>query len=301
VETAVGLFIFNRPGPTARVFDAIRAARPTRLFIVGDGPRSDVPEDGALCRDARDVVAGVDWPCEVEYRYAEENLGCGQRVSSGLDWIFDTVPEAILLEDDCLPHPSFFAFAEGMLDRHRDDPRLGMIAGTNYFSDPGRRESYFFTRYFAVWGWAGWRRAWTHYDYGIESWPAVRERGGFSGLICSPGVRDYLHGAFDQVHSGEIDTWDIQWVYACLLQASLCVVPKVNLVTNIGVAGTHGPENGTVSLPAHALDSTDLIHPDAMVPDRDYEDRLNRHYLAGPKPRPLWGKLRELARGVRKR
>ena len=249
MDTQVALFVFNRPGPTARVFAAIRAARPSRLFVVGDGPRREFPEDNTLCRQTREVVSAVDWPCEVEYRYSDENLGCGRRVSSGLDPIFDTVPEAIILEDDCMPDPSFFPFAAAMLARYRDDPRVGMIAGTNYFSDPARRESYFFSRYFAVWGWAGWRRAWEHYDYEMASWPSISERGGFAGLICNPGVLEYLHDAFDRVHAGEVDAWDLRWVHACLMQASLCVVPRVNLVSNVGISGTHGAGGGPPTCP----------------------------------------------------
>jgi hypothetical protein len=277
----VALFVFNRPELTARVFEAIRAAEPGRLLIVADGPRGDVPEDGPLCERTREIVSEVDWACDVERNYAEENLGCGRRLSSGLDWVFEMVPEAIVLEDDTLPHPSFFGFAEAMLARYRDDPRIGMIAGTNYFSDADRRESYFFTRFFAVWGWASWRRAWESYDFEMKGWPEVRERGGFSGLVCDPCVRDYLHDAFDLVHRGEIDTWDAQWVYACLLNASLCVVPRVNLVSNIAVSGTHGPGGASANMPMGALDTGELTHPDTLIPDRDYESRMG-DYLRGP-------------------
>lgn len=300
VDTPVALFVFNRPDPTARVFEAIRAARPRRLLVVGDGPRSAVPEDLPLCERTREVVSEVDWPCEVEYSYAEENLGCGRRLSSGLDWVFANAPEAIILEDDCLPHPDFFPFAEAMLRRYRDDPRVGMIAGTNYFSDPGRRESYFFTHYFAIWGWATWRRAWEHYDYEMASWTAVRERGGIGGIVCTPGVRDFLHDAFDQVHAGEIDTWDFQWVYACLAQASLSIVPRVNLVSNLGLQGTHGEGGGSANLPVHPLSSEELVHPATMLPDPGYEERLSREFLAGPAPDGIRNRLRSLAGRLRR-
>jgi hypothetical protein len=294
MDTPVALFVFNRPDPTARIFEAIRAARPGRLLVVGDGPRPEVPEDETLCTQTREVVSAVDWQCDVEYLYADENLGCGRRVSSGLDWVFGTVPEAIILEDDCLPHASFFPFAAAMLARYRDDPRVGMIAGTNYISDPERRESYFFSRYFAVWGWAGWRRGWQHYDFEMAGWPSVRERGGFGGLICTPGVTEFLHDAFDRVYAGEIDTWDFQWVYACLVGASLCVVPRVNLVSNIGVSGTHGEGGSSADLQVHPLDSGALVHPDTMVPDRAYESLLYERFLRTPEPPGRWRRLRDL-------
>src|SRR5687767_13684909 len=164
-RTPVALLVFNRPQATARVFEAVARARPPRLLVVADGPRADRPDDGELCHQTRAIIERVDWPCEVMKDYSDTNLGCRKRVSSGLDWVFSNVADAIILEDDCLPEPSFFPFCEELLERYRDDERVAMIRAGNFLE--GRRvasTSYYFSRWFHIWGWATWARAWKHND-----------------------------------------------------------------------------------------------------------------------------------------
>ena len=149
LKTPVAFIIFNRPDTTERVFAEIVKAKPPKLLVVGDGPRANREGDAAKVAAARAITKRVDWPCEVLTNFSEVNLGCKVRVSSGLDWVFEQVPEAIILEDDCLPHQTFFRFCEELLERYRDDQRIGMISGDNfqfghtinddsYFPGPGR-------------------------------------------------------------------------------------------------------------------------------------------------------------------
>src|SRR5579871_4386735 len=165
LTTPVALIVFNRPDTTRQVFQEIRRVRPPVLLVVADGPRRDHPEDEQLCRETRAVAEEVDWPCQVLTEYSDVNLGCRHRPASGLDWVFSQVEEAIILEDDCVPHPSFFRFCSELLSRYRDDARIGTIAGTNV--QGGRKRggaSYYFSKYPTIWGWASWRRAWALYD-----------------------------------------------------------------------------------------------------------------------------------------
>src|SRR3954453_1153033 len=165
LETAVALLLFRRPEETARVFERIREARPRKLFLVADGPRPGNEEDAQGCEQARAVVERVDWPCDVVRDFADENLGLKKRIPRGLHRVFGEAPEAIILEDDCLPHPSFFRYCAELLERYRDDERVMMISGDNF--QGGRRrtpDSYYFSRYVHSWGWATWRRAWQHFD-----------------------------------------------------------------------------------------------------------------------------------------
>jgi hypothetical protein len=280
LDTTVALFLFNRPEPTQRVFAAIRDAQPPRLLVVADGPRVDHPDDAALCAAARAVIDAVDWPCLLETHFAERNMGCRSRVSTGLDWVFERSESAILLEDDCLPDASFFPFAEAMLDRYRDDERVQMIGATNYFPDPARDADYFFSRYFPIWGWASWSRAWANNDLNMRDWPAVRDSGALAGLYPEPGMAGYLTDVLDRVHRGEIDTWDLQWFYSCMVNHGLAVVPTVNLVSNIGYEGTRAPGEN-VGMPTSSLAADHLRHPRVMVPDFAYEGRLYRERLGG--------------------
>lgn len=238
VQTPVALFVFNRPDTTAQVFAAVARARPAKLLVVADGPRTKRAGESERCAQTRAIVERVDWPCEVSTNYSAVNLGCRSRVSSGLDWVFSQVPEAIILEDDCVPHPTFFQFCEELLEIYRHDERIGMICGNNF--QFGRRigdGSYYFSKYTPIWGWATWRRAWKHYDVLARSWPQVRGSGLFETMTF-PCERETWKAMFDGVFQEQIDTWDYQWTLSCWSQSMITVMPERNLVENIGF----GPE-----------------------------------------------------------
>ncbi len=131
LKTPVVFIIFKRPDTTERVFEVIRQTKPTKLLVVADGARTDRPGEADKCAAVRAIIECVDWDCKVLKNYSEINLGCGKRVSSGLDWVFDNVEEAIILEDDCLPHPTFFRFCEELLERYRYDTRVSSISAQN--------------------------------------------------------------------------------------------------------------------------------------------------------------------------
>ena len=239
LRTPVALLIFNRPDATRRVAERIAAARPPRVFVFADGPRPDRPTDPERIAQTRAVIEGIDWPCEVVKSYSDVNLGTKHRPASGLDWVFDTVEEAIFLEDDCLPHASFFRFCDELLARYRTDERVMMVSGNNFW--PGARQtpfSYFFSPYVGIWGWATWRRAWQHYDVDLKEWPALRETSFLENILPSAGVANFWRDNFDRIVSGATLTWDQQWQFTCFQRGGLQAIPAVNLVSNIGF----GPE-----------------------------------------------------------
>jgi hypothetical protein len=273
-DTPVALFVFNRPDTTARVFEAVRQARPRRLLLVADGARTGRAGEAERCEQVRGIVTKVDWPCELETAFSAENLGCRRRISSGIDWVFQRAEAAILLEDDCLPHPDFFRFCEAMLARYRDDDRVMMVSGTNYLLDRLRiPEGYCFSRYFAIWGWATWRRAWAKYDATMARWPQLRDAGQLRALYRQPYVRDHVTRMFDKVHRGEADTWDVQWFFTCLFGGGLSIVPRRNLISNIGLDGTHtSADRSNHQFPVFPLDPGELVGPAHVHPDVRYDD-----------------------------
>jgi hypothetical protein len=230
--------IFNRPEQTARTFAAIRAARPAELLVVADGPRPDRAGERELCSRTRAIIDGVDWPCKVLRNFAETNMGCGKRVSSALDWAFEEVEEALILEDDCLPDPSFFPYCAELLERYRTDERIMMISGNNFQNGAKRTpDSYYFSRFPHCWGWATWRRAWRHYDFAIQEWQQRRNVDLVKKLARHPVLERYWQECFDDVAVGKVDTWDYQWMYCLWMQNGLAIAPNVNMVTNIGFDG----------------------------------------------------------------
>ncbi len=278
LSTTVALIIFNRPDTTAEVFAKIAEAKPPKLLVVADGHRPDRPGEIQKCEAARAIIDQVSWDCEVKTNYSERNMGCKLRVSSGISWIFEEVEEAIILEDDCVPHPSFFRYCEELLQRYRHDERIGMISGDNFQFGATRNDySYYFSRYNHIWGWASWRRAWRYYDRDLTDWPAEFCRGSLRSRFESPVEYRMWSKAFNDVSKGRIDTWDYQWTCVLWLQSMLTVLPSINLVSNIGF----GPEathtvgiSSAANLPAEKMEFP-LRHPHNVL--RDVEADRNTY------------------------
>jgi hypothetical protein len=226
---------FNRPEPLERVLEALTRSEPRKVFASIDGPRPDQPGEREQCVRVREVVETIDWATELHLKVEETNLGCGRAVSSAISWALSEVPEIIVIEDDCLPDASFLPFCDELLDRYRHDERVMHIAGTNWGADSHRYGgySYSFNSFAPIWGWATWRRAWDLYDYGLESWPRVKQTGLTSGMAVSPRFRRLLERDWDHVRAGR-GTWDHQWQYAVIRHHALSVSPATNLVINIG-------------------------------------------------------------------
>jgi hypothetical protein len=276
LKTPVAFLIFNRPDTTARVFAEIAKARPAKLLVVADGPRPDRPGERELCLATRAVIDQIDWPCELLTNFADENLGCERRVSSGLDWVFEQVEEAIILEDDCLPHQTFFPFCTEMLERFRNEPRVSMICGNNFQQGKRRSpDSYFFGLHVTVWGWASWRSTWQDYDVEMRRWPELRDTSWLADLLQNPVAAKYWRDTYERTYQGEFDTWDYQWFFSWWSQDSLALVPDRNLVTNIGFgsAATRTVDElpSLANLPARAMDFP-LKHPATVSLNRDADN-----------------------------
>lgn len=271
--TPVFLIAFNRPYETSQIFESIRAAKPERLYVATDGPRPGNHEDEAKVARVRAITSQVDWPCRVEFLHRETNLGCKFAVSSAIDWFFQQEREGIILEDDCLPSADFFLFCENLLSRYRHDERIWSITGDNFQGGILRGEaSYYFSRYPHVWGWATWRRCWQHYDVNMSFWPEWRSTTEFAKLFKDNAERRHWKSVFDRVHSGEIDTWDFQWIAAAWRKRALTVTPQQNLVTNIGFGpdATHTRRpNSKMTVPISQLNCGALQHPDKVAADQE--------------------------------
>lgn len=268
--TPVAFFIFNRPDLTEIVFEAIRQAKPRILLVVADGAR--YPEELEKCLKTRAIVEKIDWNCQVLTNFSEINMGCGKRVSSGLDWVFSEVEEAIILEDDCLPSPSFFSFCQTLLEYYRHEQRIMLISGDNFQDGKSRTNcSYYFSKYNDIWGWASWRRAWQYYDFEMKSWPKYKQSNLIESVCDNLVEQKYWTSLFDGVFDGSIDTWDYQLTYACFVQKALTILPNNNLISNLGYRAdaTHTKfENSNLArLPV--TDIWEINHPDIIVQNRE--------------------------------
>jgi hypothetical protein len=303
LDTPVVFLIFNRPDVTSRVFDAIRRVRPTKLLVVADGPRTSRPGEDQLCASARRIIESIDWRCELLRNYSDQNMGCGRRVSSGLTWAFEQVESAIILEDDCAPSSSFFAFCAELLDRYHDDPRVMSITGNNFQHGIKRgRASYYFSRFPHIWGWATWRRSWQGYDFSLSEWAALRETDWLKSFAQNLMMEAFWRNGFDSVAEGRLDTWDYQWVFHFWKNNGLTATPNANLVTNIGFRSdaTHTTlSDELMVIPSENL-KLPLKHPKKVRIDADADQHVARHiFLRQPLREPdngLFASIRTRAR-----
>ena len=281
LKVPVLLLTFNRPKPTARVFAAIRDARPIRLYVAADGPRPGRNEE-ALCAEARAVATRVDWSCEIKTLFRDRNLGCRKAVSEAIDWFFEHESEGVVLEDDCLPDPTFFPYAAELLRHYRDDERVMCISAQHF---PGAAhappQSYFLSRYNHCWGWATWRRAWQHYDRDMSQWPALRSTRWLLDVgVGNPYFQRYWSDIFDRCYAGKIDSWAYRWTFSVWSQNGLTALPGRNLVCNIGFGSdaTHTKSSSPAALPLEQIEFP-LTHPVHMARD-SFADRWTdaNHY-----------------------
>ncbi|MBJ3778568.1 hypothetical protein [Acuticoccus mangrovi] len=279
METALLFLVFNRPRQTAAVFEAIRQVRPSKLYVAADGPRENRPEDVELCATVRRIATAIDWPCDLHTLLRPTNLGCRAAVTDALDWFFGLEPEGLVLEDDCLPDPSFFPYASELLERYRHDRRIMCIAGAKPVdAAPDGAASYFLSIYTMCWGWATWRRAWMLNDPSLAGLDDFLARPAFPGQARSAAASRRWEERFRQVRDHGLDSWATVWTFACWANGGLTCVPRSNLIKNIGfgLEATHlrDAASNFADMRRESLEFP-LRHPSVIAPDGRYDEEVS--------------------------
>jgi hypothetical protein len=246
----------------------------------------------------RSIIKRVDWDCEVMTNFSDVNMGCKARVSSGIDWVFEQVEEAIILEDDCLPDPTFFRFCQEMLDRYRLDLRIGMISGDNFqFGRNRNQDSYYFSKYVHVWGWASWRNRWKDtYDVELKKWPLIRDGKWLFDILGNAKEASEWMAIFNNTFQRKVDTWDYQWVFANWIEGRINVMPNVNLVSNIGFNqnATHTVSLTPLANIAVAPMIFPMVHPVGMLRNLQADKFTFYSCFYIPFYKKVWNKIQSL-------
>lgn len=263
LNKAVLFLVFNRPLTTKIVFEAIREARPPRLYVAADGAREGKDGEKEKCDEVKKIVESVDWECEVNTLFRDKNLGCGVAVSEAINWFFDNEGDGIILEDDCLPNQDFFRYCEEMLDYYKDNESVMHIGGNHFLDFEYGDASYYFATIQHCWGWASWRRAWRHYDFTLKKYPLQMIEERLFYMYGNYEMRDYCKDIYIKMKKNEIDTWDYQWGLSIIANNGICINPNVNLVSNIGFSGdgthTFGNDSPFANIETYPL--RDIKHP----------------------------------------
>jgi hypothetical protein len=245
--------------------------------VGADGPRSNHPDDPRRCEKAREVATRADWDCEVHTLFRNENLGTKKAISSAISWFFKHVEDGIILEDDCVPDSSFFPFCSYLLDAYRYDDRVAMISGFNPIRTWRYEEqSYHFSNYGGIWGWATWNKEWTAYRKAAQIKEATYIEHVLQNVLVEPKQVAQRKRVIRDALNGETDTWAYQWFWARVLQSKLSVVPSRNLISNIGfgenATRTTNPSDPRADLEKRKL-SFPLTKPNGVYPDREYDKK----------------------------
>lgn len=268
-DVAVAVIVFNRPDKTRRLVEILTSVHPKELFVVSDGPREDVVDEDRLVNETRAQFEDLPWDCVVYKNYSDTNLGCQLRVSTGLDWVFANVDRAVILEDDCLPSESFFPYCSDLLERYSDDMNILSITGTRLApTNRERNNNYSFSKYFSSWGWATWSRAWKMYDRELLGFLEVRDSDFLARTLGGIRPKLYWTWILNGVLRGRFDSWAYRWMFSHWLHGGMCIVPGINLISNIGfdAHATHTKsrdkslvvESGELRFPLHEPDCIEI-------------------------------------------
>ena len=238
LEAPIVIIIYNRFYYSTVLYEKLLELKPSRLYIVADGPKND--SDKLLCLKTRKIFDAISWDCNITRIYAETNLGCGPRVYSGLNEVFQSEDRAIVLEDDCIPANSFIAFCNEVLEKFKNDNRFMHISGSNFTPERSNDEfSCIYSKYGHIWGWATWKRAWDLFDYNMPEWPLIKEKKVLEYFFNSRKEFNFFSRHFNTYYNDPSKPWGYRWMYCRLINNGLSVIPKENLITNIGADGTY--------------------------------------------------------------
>ena len=285
VDVAVLILFFNRPNCLQQVFDEVRRARPSRLFLYQDGPRNDDDMPGILA--CRKVVEDIDWQCDVRRNYQEKNSGCDPSNYNAQRWAFSLADKCMVFEDDSVPSQSFFPFCKELLDRYENDSRIAMIAGFNTDEiSPDVPDDYFFTSVFSIWGWASWRRVFDEWDtaysfldddYSLRQLKAIMSQRRY--------INATLRACYDHRNSGKEYYETIFWA-AMVLNSQLAIMPTRNMINNLGPTEVSTHYKGSLETMPHAQRrlfymkrydiAFPLRHPRHVIEHLPYKQRFDK-------------------------
>lgn len=287
VDVPVRVNIWIRPECQRKQFEIIKKARPSILFLQSDGGRNE--EEWAAIKKNRLIFDNeVDWNCKIYKIYENHNLGMYTMSKKTTSFIWEKVDRCIFLEDDLLPSVSFFKYCAELLEKYKDDLRIECICGMNHlgiYNDVNT--DYFFSRQGSIWGVATWRRSANMRDYNFSYandpyiMKLLKQRTKNNKIFR----KRYLAYAYKKTYEGHVAGGEFFTEFAMYGYNQLQIIPKKNLISNIGATQHSAHADDTNLLPngikkvfnmkTYELNFP-LTHPKFVIPDIFYEKKRNR-------------------------
>ena len=277
MKIPVSIIIFNRPENTKRLLESLNIYKPETLFVISDGPRKNFENDQEKVIQSRKIFEKIDWKCEVFFNNSESNLGCRERIITGLNWVFGQVEKTIILEDDCIPSEEFFIFMELMLNKYQTNKEISSVCGTNFLPDWSEtKDSYLYSKYCHVWGWGTWKDCWEKIDFNLDKLHKIKKTKFLKSYLGSFRAYLYWHWILNNVNKKKIDSWAYIWNFTNFINKSLSIIPTINLLSNIGIGKD---STNTRSLPYKYIKAEEsrkklkfpLKHPSKLLSDSKHD------------------------------
>lgn len=283
IATPILFICFNRPDHTRRVLEEIGKVSPRELYVFQDGPRNE--DDRDRCAKVRKVLNnGITWSCNINTFFPETNLGCGPGPVAAINWFFDQVDQGIILEDDAVPHPDFFSFAEELLERYAGDESIMAIGSMKIGDTVYGDGSYYFSKMnHTLCAWATWKRAWRFFDYRLLDFSARDLNQCLKYYGAHLREREYWCERLEEIHQDALNnsSWDQQFWMSIWRHKGKGILPNANLSTNIGfdILGTHTRDlhNPASNIPLESI--LPIVHPSSQAIQRKADYDFQKRYF----------------------
>ena len=268
---------YNRPDLVEKSIKILKKIQTNKIYIWFDGPKNN-SQDIKNCNSVRKIIQNTRFSSNIKYYFNKKNLGCKNSISRAISWMFKYEKSGIILEDDIIPSFDFFKFCDYGLKKYKNNNKVMMISGTNYLGSGKISDEYFFSSHYLIWGWATWKNAWKKYDVDMKEWKDKKIKA-YLKKNNTPDVYKFLKKRFNQLHKNYKDTWDIQWYFACTKNKWLCMTPKANLITNIGINGTHSDSfYDTLFLKVGKINLKNLKGPKEILSNKDFDNKIHKYF-----------------------
>jgi len=300
MKLPVVLFVFRRMDTLEAIAERIKKYNPPIIYVYGDGPRNE--SESSDVRGAREEIQRLFYGLNVVYDFSENNRGVKENIGGGALKTFKKEESAIFLEDDNLPSETFFDYCEELIQFYQNDDDVLWVCGTNYMGSKytDSEKSYFYTKNLLPCGWASWREKFTkYYDINMtalnDETMAVVKANYTSKALMRQEVQAMYHTYLSINSDGASVSWDRQMNYALRFHNKIGIMPKVNLIKNIGVDefSVHGGTSLQIEMTSRfcEIESGDLAfpleHPDSKIIDDVIENEVSYIILQPLKTRIL--------------
>ncbi len=287
------LITYKRPKYLNKVLTRIKKIKPKILYIYSDGPKN-LSEDKDV-QKCRKLINDINW-CRVKKKFNKSNMGIEQVPKLAINWVFSSVTKAIILEDDTLPELSFFEFCRVLLKKYKNKKKISMISGSNLaheYSDK-IKESYYYSKYSNIWGWATWSDRWNSYDKKMHNWPLFKKEK--LKKICY-FKREYLwwKKMFNLTYLQKSKNWDYQWTFQNFYKNRWSIVPKNNLISNFGVSNASGKNAASLFNLKLEKIKFPINHPSKIILNKNLDKKIcSKTYVLPKITHRIKNKLKKL-------